>query len=253
MLDVLVAGDEFQLTAPKVHALYSHDYAGQAAQVQANNENVNKDLLGFQRFREIDKAVVLDEVVRQQEPRFVELLGRLRLGACTQADLEYLKPYCMKKGSIDATNSLVKEWIMDPGRAAPLITYTNEVRDVHNHRMTRVFAETSGNEYAVYYAVDRVGTGSKRVVLKGQNAIDAWNAPQKQQANDLAGRLGLVIGMPIIVTDNVLVKGSISNGSRGTLVGIEYYVQDGRRHATTVTVEIRDYLGAVNTGKRIVG
>lgn len=115
--------------------------------------------------------------------------------------------------------------------------------------MTKAFAEVSGKEYAVYYAVDRVGAGSKRVVLKGQNAIDAWNVPQKQQAEDLAGRLGLAIGMPIIVTDNVLVKGGISNGSRGTLVGIEYYVQEGRRHATTVTVEIRDYQGVARTGR----
>ncbi|KIY62960.1 hypothetical protein CYLTODRAFT_382949, partial [Cylindrobasidium torrendii FP15055 ss-10] len=149
----------------------------------------------------------------------------------------------MKVGEVTSTSSLVQEWIADATKGAPLITYTNEVRDIHNHRMTRAYAEATHQEHIVYYAVDRVGKGSDRIVLKGQNAEDAWNTPPKQAANDLAGRLSLAIGMPVIVTENVLVKEGISNGSRGILEGIEYYTDSGRRHATSVTVKLVDYKG----------
>ncbi|KIY65053.1 hypothetical protein CYLTODRAFT_335253, partial [Cylindrobasidium torrendii FP15055 ss-10] len=109
--------------------------------------------------------------------------------------------------------------------------------------MTRAFAKASGNAYEVYYSEDSVGSSKTRIILKGQNALDAWATPQKRMAHDLAGRLTLVIGMPIIVTDNVLVKKGISNGSRGTLVGVNYYCRDGRRYATSVDVNLPLYRG----------
>ncbi|KIY64788.1 hypothetical protein CYLTODRAFT_357940 [Cylindrobasidium torrendii FP15055 ss-10] len=115
--------------------------------------------------------------------------------------------------------------------------------------MTKAYAEASASEYAVYYSVDHVGKGKARIKLQGQNAEEAWDAPPKAAASDLAGRLGLAIGMPVIVTDNILVKQGISNGSRGTLTGIEYYTESGRRHATSVSVRLVNYKGVASTGE----
>ncbi|KAJ7166289.1 hypothetical protein C8R43DRAFT_945872 [Mycena crocata] len=41
--------------------------------------------------------------------------------------------------------------------AAPLITYTNHVRNTHNWKMTQAFAAATGQELAVYYSEDAVG------------------------------------------------------------------------------------------------
>ncbi|KIY65096.1 hypothetical protein CYLTODRAFT_357364 [Cylindrobasidium torrendii FP15055 ss-10] len=115
--------------------------------------------------------------------------------------------------------------------------------------MTRAFAKASGNACETYYAEDSVGSAQNRIILKGQNALEAWATPQKSMANDLPGRLPLTIGMPVIVTDNVLVKKGVSNGSRGTLAGVKYYERSGKRYASSVDVILPNYRGDNKLGE----
>ncbi|KAJ7164354.1 hypothetical protein C8R46DRAFT_864570, partial [Mycena filopes] len=107
--------------------------------------------------------------------------------------------------------------------------------------MTQAFAGATGQEFAVYYAKDTVGRGRNKTVLAAQNARDAWSTPIKSLAEDLSGRLGLVIGMPVFVVENLAVELGISNGSGGTLVNIEYEIQNGRRYAISAEVDLPLY------------
>ncbi|KAF9039644.1 hypothetical protein BDZ89DRAFT_934380, partial [Hymenopellis radicata] len=107
--------------------------------------------------------------------------------------------------------------------------------------MAKAFATTTGGEFAVYYSYDTVGTGSRRMALAGQNALDAWNMSPKYNAHDLAGRLPLTIGMPIIVVDNVAVELGLCNSSPGTLVNIQYLVNRGKRYAVSVELDVPRY------------
>ncbi|KAF9069373.1 hypothetical protein BDP27DRAFT_1186041, partial [Rhodocollybia butyracea] len=107
--------------------------------------------------------------------------------------------------------------------------------------MSKAFAAATGQEFGIYFAEDLVGKGRKRVVLTGQNAIDAWDTNIKANANYFSGCLPLVIGMPVFVVENVAVEIGIANGSRGTLVSVQYEVHKGHRYAITAEVDIPSY------------
>ncbi|THU91859.1 hypothetical protein K435DRAFT_583082, partial [Dendrothele bispora CBS 962.96] len=110
--------------------------------------------------------------------------------------------------------------------------------------MTKAFAEATCQDFHVYYAEDSVAlAGSRqRNVLSGDAAQDAWNAEIKTDAHDLTGRLALVVGMPVIIVDNVAVELGISNGTRGKLVGITYHVSDNRRYAVSADVHLPSFV-----------
>ncbi|KAJ7615135.1 hypothetical protein DFH06DRAFT_965687, partial [Mycena polygramma] len=107
--------------------------------------------------------------------------------------------------------------------------------------MTQSFAAATNQEFAVYYSEDTVGRGTNKIELTGQNARDAWNTPIKAHADDLSGRLPLVIGMPVFIVDNIAVELGVSNGSGGTLVNIDYVIRDGRRYAISAEVDLPLY------------
>ncbi|KAJ7618845.1 hypothetical protein DFH06DRAFT_954836, partial [Mycena polygramma] len=107
--------------------------------------------------------------------------------------------------------------------------------------MTQSFAAATNQEFAVYYSEDTVGRGTHKIELTGQNARDAWNTPIKAHADDLSGRLPLVIGMPVFIVDNIAVELGVSNGSGGTLVNIDYVIRDGRRYAISAEVDLPLY------------
>ncbi|KAM6498793.1 hypothetical protein JOM56_006741, partial [Amanita muscaria] len=55
------------------------------------------------------------------------------------------------------------------------------------------------------------------------------------------GRIPLVLGMPVLISQNFDVEGGIVNGSRGTVSHIRYHIDDeGYRHLTSVVVHIED-------------
>jgi hypothetical protein len=232
-LDLILSGDEYQLTGPKSTPLFDRTYVSlhrSDCQLQALNLAVRQKLTAIKNYWTIENCVILDEVVRQRNPRFVALLGRLRRGTCTVSgednDLDFLKQYQigMPGSCVDPEFSDVLRWIQPPGHGAPLITYTNHVRNTHNWLLTQSFAGATNQEFAVYYAEDTVGRGKNKTILTGRNAEDAWNTPIKALGEDLSGRLALVIGMPIFVVDNMVVELGVSNGSGGTLVSVEYEV-----------------------------
>ncbi|KAJ7607021.1 hypothetical protein DFH06DRAFT_950222, partial [Mycena polygramma] len=107
--------------------------------------------------------------------------------------------------------------------------------------MTQSFAAATNQEFAVYYSEDTVGRGANKTELTGQNAQDAWNTPIKAHADDLSGRLPLIIGMPVFIVDNIAVELGVSNGSGGTLVNIDYVIRDGRRYAISAEVDLPLY------------
>lgn len=193
--------------------------------------------------------------MRQKNPRFVQLLNRLRRGSCTvegeDSDLDYLRRYQLGSpvSVVEPSLTSISKWLDTPDQAAPLITYTNHVRNIHNWNSTQAFAEYTGQEFAVYYAEDTVGRVGHKITLTGQNAIDAWNTPIKSNANDLTGRLPLVVGMPIFVVDNIAVELGISKGSGGTLIGLRYEIRRGRRYAISVEVEIPAYTSSDSTAQ----
>ncbi|THV04237.1 hypothetical protein K435DRAFT_579204, partial [Dendrothele bispora CBS 962.96] len=113
--------------------------------------------------------------------------------------------------------------------------------------MTKAYARATNQPQHIYYAEDSIKVNGKWLVLGGRCAEDAWDAEVKADAQDLSGRLALVIGMPVIIVENVAVELNVSNGSRGTLVGVKYWTVNGRRFAVTADVRLPNYCNPDST------
>jgi hypothetical protein len=88
-INVVFAGDFAQLPPVRQVRLYSH--LDSAAISKAATKNGQKVVFGKLLWLSVNTVVILTENMRQSGPenqRFVELLGRLRDGRCTQSDYE---------------------------------------------------------------------------------------------------------------------------------------------------------------------
>ncbi|THU82148.1 hypothetical protein K435DRAFT_604607, partial [Dendrothele bispora CBS 962.96] len=108
--------------------------------------------------------------------------------------------------------------------------------------MTKAFAAATNQEHHIYSSEDWVYIDDVKSSLTGAAAEDAWNAEIKSDAKDLSGKLALVIGMPVIIVENLAVELNISNGTRGTLVGIKYYTRGERRFAISADVRVPNFM-----------
>ncbi|THU97715.1 hypothetical protein K435DRAFT_662329, partial [Dendrothele bispora CBS 962.96] len=64
------------------------------------------------------------------------------------------------------------------------------------------------------------------------------------------GKIPLVIGMPVVITNNFDVGGGIVNGTNGILKSIRYTWDGTHRHATSCVVEIDQPVGSPMTSLR---
>lgn len=164
-LDLILSGDEYQLTGPRAVPLFDHQSVSlhkDNCHLQALSPEVRRNVTAIKNYWTIDNCVILDEVVRQCNPRFVALLNRLRRGVCTVSgddnDLDFLKQFQLGSSAciVDPEFSDIMKWLYTLELAAPLISYTNSVRNSHNWIMAQSFAAATGQEFAIYYSEDTV-------------------------------------------------------------------------------------------------
>ncbi|KAJ7136457.1 hypothetical protein C8R43DRAFT_893826, partial [Mycena crocata] len=61
------------------------------------------------------------------------------------------------------------------------------------------------------------------------------------KTNSRLGRIPLVIGMPVMISQNFDVEGGVVNGCTGKLVSVRYVVDaEGYRHALSCVIEALD-------------
>ena len=160
---------------------------------------------------------------------FVQLLSRLQEGHCNSADYQLLKTQIITNTN---ENSNSPKW-----KNAQLIVTDNTSKDAVNNKAALAFAADTGNELHWYYASDR----------KSQNEItDAALLAKLQklhsgQTQQCLGKIPLVLGMPVMITQNFDVEAGIVNGSKGFVKKIRYYIdRDGNRHLTSCIVHVKD-------------
>jgi hypothetical protein len=76
-LDLILSGDEYQLTGPRVVPIFDHNYLSlhkNNCHLQSLYVGVHQKLTAIKNYWTIENCAVLGEVVRQQNPRFVALL-----------------------------------------------------------------------------------------------------------------------------------------------------------------------------------
>ena len=134
----------------------------------------------------------------------------------------------------------MKNWITDCAHASPIICYTNLVRDAHDIKAAKSFARAANYSFHFYYSIDTCGHGSKKNLLQNEAAHAAWASPVKA-ARDLSGRLPLIPGMPVFLTENIATGLGLSNGSEGTLVSVKYQVHDNKCYAFSAEADFDSY------------
>lgn len=222
-INMIFAGDFAQLKPVSQKKLFSRvDTKGTAT--ARGQENMFGKLLWLS----VRTVFILTEVMRQQgaeNENFVQLLARLREGECTREDFRKLDARVMKNTRPD---------LSDPGWAsAPIIVCGNKVKDALNERAAEAFALRTGQQLNWYYSADK---WAGKDVDDGA-LIDALGRLHSGRTRQRLGRIPLVPGMPVIISQNYDVEAGVVNGCVGTLKKIRYRLDSlGRRHATSCVI-----------------
>jgi hypothetical protein len=240
-VNMIFAGDFYQLPPVGQTRLYAHVEKRTAHKkkkssgvrtASASTENGQKNIFGKLLWLTVKTVVLLTENKRQEgveNAEFVSLLGHLRYGRCTNADYDLLNTRLLSNLDID--------WTQDPWSSARVIVNENEMKDRLNVRAAHDFAAKTGRQLHWYYAEDKI---ARKKVSVG-DLSDRLLRLDSGKSNQRLGRIPLVIGMPVIISQNFDVPGGVVNGSQGILKKVCYYVdQDGRRHAISCVVECDD-------------
>jgi hypothetical protein len=161
-INLIFAGDFSQLPPVGQSRLYAHIDPDAKKKPQkkrsgirtakAGTEIGQKDIFGKLLWLFVKTVVLLTEIVRQsgaENELFLELLGRLRDGRCTEADFQTLNSRLLSNLDID--------WTTEPWKNAPIIANENHMKDELNIKAARAFAKATGQKLHWYYAWDKIG------------------------------------------------------------------------------------------------
>lgn len=223
-INIILAGDFCQLPPIGQTRLFTKLDTSSYESASKRGQN---DILGKLLWLSISTVVIFQDIMRQKgkdNVPFVELLNRLREGRCIDKDFDLLNKRII--------NNVLIDW--KSFRDVPIIVSDNVTKDAINVKATEAFAKRSGQDLHWYYATDTRG-GKKIDDTELENHLLDLNSGQ---TNQRLGKIPLVIGMPIIVTQNFDVNGGIVNGTMGILKQICYYTDNqDRRHAVSCIVE----------------
>jgi hypothetical protein len=229
-INIIFSGDFAQLPPVGQTRLFSHlDTKHMAKAATKKGQNT---IFGRLLWLSVKEVVLLHESNRQSGPEnqpFVDLLTRLRVGACTDADYRLLNRRLI--------NNVQPSWADPSWQTAPIIVTENAVKDAINERATAAFARRTNQELHWYYCTDERGGES----ITDEGLRSHLEKLHSGQTNQRLGKIPLVLGMPVVFTQNFDVEGGIVNGSTGILKQIRYTIDGaGRRHAISCVVELSD-------------
>ena len=219
-VSVIFAGDFAQLPPVSQTKLFSR--------VKSTGEAI---IFGQLLWRLVTTVVMLTQPMRQAGPEnehFVGMLTRLRDGRCTQEDYELLNSRLLRTALDD---TLRPQW-----QNAPMIVYTNAIKDAINIEATVAFAGRTGQQVSWYHAVDTYC----RKPIEDNTITDILSSLPSNKTGGRIRALPLVLGMPVMITENFDVAGGIVNGSTGILRKVRYRVDDDKRYITSCIVELAD-------------
>jgi hypothetical protein len=117
---------------------------------------------------------------------------------------------------------------------APIIVTKRRERDYINLVKVQQYAESVEEDIHEYHARDFC----MREQLEGEVQNRVWNVPSSQ-TSDALGKLPLVPGMKVMVTENVAMMARVVNGAEGDLVKIIWESDEvGRRYAKCAYIKI---------------
>lgn len=243
-VNVIFFGDLGQLKPVRLRSVFSHELIGNLAPNIKETPKGQTALYGVFLWRLVDKVVELKKNWRARtDPKYVNLLHRVRQGIAwngrsvmTNEQVGNGDNYTVSDNAILKSRQL--QAMMPHERAqfrdAPIIVGTKVVRDVLNRRIARNFAKRTGATLYDYHSLDCF----RKVPLPPDMQTRMWNV-RSSVTKDSLGRIPLVPGMKVMVTENVAIKAHVVNGAEGVVRDIKYTTDPmGRRYAKCVYVYI---------------
>ncbi|EAU83557.2 ATP-dependent DNA helicase PIF1 [Coprinopsis cinerea okayama7 len=200
-LHVVLFGDfhQFPPVATEGNALYCD---------RPNTDN-EKSALGRELFLQFNTVVILREQRRSRDIGWTEILNRLRVGECTDHDIDELKKITLTDSRCDIPNFDSEEW-----RDAVLVTPRHSVRKAWNQaRLERHCSEEGRLRYIVRaHDTDKVLDDIPRQDFRKAIAQLSW-----KKTGRLEDEIQIAKGMKAMVLTNIATEADIANGTRGVV------------------------------------
>ena len=204
-VDMIFFGDFYQFPPIRDFALYD---AWKEGREVSNKKGVAQREAIFNIWKNLSHVVLLDEQMRVQDRRYLELLNRLREGECTQSDVEMLYKRVIGH-HVDITSI----------SGNPLVVPGNEL----GMEINRMFASRHSQNKRVFVI------GAKDTYKKGKSLprdlVDLIKDKPHTSTGQLPGELPLYVGMPIYISNNIATELGITNGTKGFVKAI--HLQNG--------------------------
>ena len=125
-------------------------------------------------------------------------------------------------------------------RDAPIIVYSNTIKDAINLQATLVFAKQTSQQVHWYHAIGMY----KGLPISDDAITELLDTLPSNKTGGHVGMLLLVLGMPMVIMENFDVTGGVANRSTGILCHVRYCLgNNGKRYLTSCIIELPDFTG----------
>jgi len=210
-LNVILAGDFAQLDPAKGAALFSGNVTMTNSARQKPREQMNT--IGKLIWHQFTTVIILKENMRQnnitrQDASLRLALENMRYGACTQADLVFLR------SRVIALNPQLPN-LSDPTfRNVSVITPLNVQKDRLNEKGCVRFAKDTNQNLEHFYSVD---LDQQKRDLPWQIQRHIWKMPANETGH-VAGRISVCRGMPVMIRFNYATELCMTRGQEAHVV-----------------------------------
>ena len=169
-------------------------------------------LLGQEVYKQFDTVVILEEQIRVKDEAWIEMLRRLRIGNCTDEDLQEVRKLILTNEECQAPDFSKKPW-----SDAILITPRHSVRERWNEAAIAKHCEETGNRRYIVNSEDRQTKTEDEISLNIRVKIAAMD---DHGSGKLDHRMEIAVGMKTMITLNISTEAGIANGTRGIITDI---------------------------------
>lgn len=230
-VNVIFAGDFAQLPPVGQRKLFAKLDVRSSA--ESGTVSGQQNIMGKLLWLQVRDVVILHQQMRQggqdNEP-YAELLERLRHGRCSQADYDLLNT----RLSSNCQPSVNETWL-----DTPIVVSSNAAKDALNEHASGAFAKQYGLDLDWYYARD---FHHGRPIDDPRIKDELYNYHSGRTSHRLH-RLPLMVGLPVMLSQNYDVDNGAVNGTIGRIRSIRYESEGGLRHALSCVLTCPTYTG----------
>lgn len=232
--NMILAGDFAQLppagSGKSLYAAQVHSIIHRTSSYIEQETSIGKAL-----WHQFTTVVILRQNMRQRsqsanDAKFRTVLENLRYKSCTTDDIAFLR-----KRIAGNTNDKPR-WSHNKFRNVSVVCTYNAMRDKLNDLGSIRFVKEVKKDLEYFYSLDKLHTNvkeRKQNIRKEMNHIDPlrnnntltindqqylWNLPPSSTSHH-PGKIGICVGMPIMIKKNKATECSVTNGAEGVVVG----------------------------------